>query len=178
MGSYAPENNFVKSSGYSFFPGDNNNGEGPIHCHGFAWGNDDMDVLARYKANNLFYVSMYDHMYQRGYVRNIAGAPMCGCVEKMPIASRSDCTQVNVQESYKFVKAAGDGFVGEITRADVQFQACQGANNNNNDLEAYYQRLVNEGKVTTEQQNLFKKYIVGNNNCNSAIESLIQKKGF
>ena len=81
--SYAPANNFVKSSGFSLFPGDNNNGEGAIHCHGFAWSNDDMDILARYKANNLFYVSMYDHMYQRGYVRNIPGAPMCGCLEKV-----------------------------------------------------------------------------------------------
>ena len=81
--SYAPENNFVDASGYTFFPGDNNNGEGPIHCHGFAWANDDADYYTRYKANNLFYVSMYDHMYQRGYVRNIAGAPMCGCVEKV-----------------------------------------------------------------------------------------------
>ena len=175
---YAPENNFINSSGFAVFRNPSGLNEGPIHCHGFAWANDESDTITRYKANNLFFVSMYDHMHQRGYVRNIAGAPMCGCVEKMPIASRSDCTQVNVQESYKFVKAAGDGFVGEITRADVQFQACQGANNNNNDLEAYYQRLVNEGKVTTEQQALFKQFIVGNNNCGNAIESLIEKKGY
>ena len=175
---YAPENNFVKSNGFAVFRNPSDLDEGPIHCHGFAWANDESDTITRYKANNLFYVSMYDHMHQRGYVRNIGGAPMCGCVEKMPIASRSDCTQVNVQESYKFTKASEDGFVGEITRADVEFQACQGANNDNNDLEAYYQRLVNEGKLTTDQQALFKKYIVGNNNCGSAIESLIEKKGY
>ena len=29
-----------------------------------AWGTDDMEADARYKGNNLFYVSMYDHMYQ------------------------------------------------------------------------------------------------------------------
>ena len=83
--SYAPDNNFVSASGYTVFPGDNGNGEGAIHCHGFAWTNDDMDYYTRYKANNLFYVSMYDHMYQRGYVRNIAGAPMCGCLEKVRV---------------------------------------------------------------------------------------------
>jgi len=60
------------------FPGDNDQGEGSIHCHGLAWSNNASDHTARYKANNLFFVSMYDHMYQRGYVKNIPGAPMCG----------------------------------------------------------------------------------------------------
>ena len=60
------------------YPGDGNNGEGAIHCHGLAWSDDVNDATARYKANNLFFVSMYDHMYQRGYVKNIPGAPMCG----------------------------------------------------------------------------------------------------
>ena len=69
---------FDSESGYIGFPEDNNNGEGAIHCHGLAWSNDVNDATARYKANYLFFVSMYDHMYQRGYVKNIPGAPMCG----------------------------------------------------------------------------------------------------
>ena len=60
------------------YPGDGGQGEGSIHCHGLAWSNDKNDHTARYKANNLFFVSMYDHMYQRGYVKNVPGAPMCG----------------------------------------------------------------------------------------------------
>ena len=71
------------TAGFMTFPGDNNDGEGAIHCHGFAWADDDGDPSSRYKANNLFYVSMYDHMLQRGYVRNIPGAPMCGCIEQV-----------------------------------------------------------------------------------------------
>ena len=67
-------------SGIVGFPGDQNRdgGEGAIHCHGLAWANDVYDASARYKGNNLFFVSMYDHMYQRGYVENVPGAPMCG----------------------------------------------------------------------------------------------------
>ena len=49
------------------------NTEGPVHCHGMAWGLDETEADARYKGNNLFYISMYDHMYQRGYVRNVPG---------------------------------------------------------------------------------------------------------
>ena len=78
---HAPYSSGVDANGFSLFPNDNNNGEGAIHCHGFAWALDDQEVLSRYKANNLFYVSMYDHMYTRGYVENIPGSPMCGCVE-------------------------------------------------------------------------------------------------
>ena len=78
---------FDSANGFSGFPGDDNNNskdaEGPIHCHGFAWSTDASDVTARYKGNNLFYVSMYDHMYQRGYTRNVPGAPMCACVEQV-----------------------------------------------------------------------------------------------
>ena len=43
-----------------------------------AWSNDANDPTARYRGNNIFYVSMYDHMYVRGYVGNVPGAPMCG----------------------------------------------------------------------------------------------------
>jgi len=57
--------------------------EGPIHCHGLGWADDVNDASSVYKGNNLFFISMYDHMRNRGYVRNIPGAPMCGCVEQV-----------------------------------------------------------------------------------------------
>ena len=67
-------------SGIVGFPGDQDQdgGEGAIHCHGLAWSNNVAHDSARYKGNNLFFVAMYDHMYQRGYVENVPGAPMCG----------------------------------------------------------------------------------------------------
>jgi len=71
------------SDAYSGFPFDNNEGEGAIHCHGLAWSDDPYDVTSRYMGNNLFYISMYDHMSQRGYVENIPGAPMCACAEQV-----------------------------------------------------------------------------------------------
>ena len=50
-----------------------------------------------YRGNNLFYVSLYDHMYVRGYVKNIPSAPMCACAEQMPTVSRADCTQIDFE---------------------------------------------------------------------------------
>ena len=58
-------NEFESDKGLLLFPNDNNNGEGAIHCHGLAWSEDVDHASNRYKGNNLFYVSMYDHMYVR-----------------------------------------------------------------------------------------------------------------
>ena len=74
--SLAPYANGVDANGFSVY-----DDEGPMHCHGFAWSTDDQDVSSRLKANALFFVSMYDHMHNRGYVGNVPGSPMCGCVE-------------------------------------------------------------------------------------------------
>lgn len=78
---YVDMNRHARASGtdggFALYPGDNADGEGAIHCHGLAWGDDDNDIESRYKGNNIFYVSMYDHLYVRGYVRNVPGAPMC-----------------------------------------------------------------------------------------------------
>lgn len=72
------------SSGQFIFPGDDAEGEGPIHCHGFVWDEfNQNDPSVMLKGNSLFYISMYDHLYNRGYVRNIPGAPMCGCAEQV-----------------------------------------------------------------------------------------------
>ena len=132
-------NEFESAGGFAVFPGDNSNGEGPIHCHGFAWADDEYDPTSRYRANNLFYVSMYDHMYVRGYVKQVPGAPMCACLEQMPVVSRSDCTQVDLVEEFKLVYD-GSGFNVEVTKSEINFTACKGRNNRNNDLWAYAAR--------------------------------------
>ena len=134
---------FNSADGIVQFPGDGDDGEGSIHCHGYAWANDEHDPTNRYKANNLFYVSMYDHMHQRGYVENIPGAPMCGCVEKMPTVTRSDCTQVDLTEDFT-VTFDGASIEAKFTKVEVDFNACQGKGGRNNDLFAYTHRLFEE----------------------------------
>jgi len=155
--------------GILVYPGDNNDGEGAIHCHGLAWSNDVNDHTARYKANNLFFVSMYDHMHQRGYVQNVPGAPMCGCVEQMPTVSRSDCTQVDLTETVKvtYDPEADPKFSSQLTYVEVDFNACRGINNRNNDLWAYLARLYYQGDVTPEQFGEAGR-IITDNGCSEA----------
>ena len=82
---------YTNMAGSIMFPGDDGNNqntaEGPIHCHGLAWATDPLDPSHNYRGNNIFYVSLYDHLYQRGYVRNVPGAPMCGCAEHVSTTS-------------------------------------------------------------------------------------------
>lgn len=169
--------NNLNTDGFLALNGDDEDGEGDTHCHGFAFSNHENDHETRYKGNNLFYISMYDHLYQRGYARNIPGAPMCGCVEQMPVVTRSDCTQVDVTEVYTFDYDPLSGFSVTVSDVKIDFNACQGLNNKNNDLSAYVARLETEGKVTLEQKNELKKHLVENGNCPTAIQRNMASKG-
>eukprot|EP00584_Thalassiosira_punctigera_P019063 CAMPEP_0172574420 /NCGR_PEP_ID=MMETSP1067-20121228/136690_1 /TAXON_ID=265564 ORGANISM="Thalassiosira punctigera, Strain Tpunct2005C2" /NCGR_SAMPLE_ID=MMETSP1067 /ASSEMBLY_ACC=CAM_ASM_000444 /LENGTH=504 /DNA_ID=CAMNT_0013367049 /DNA_START=150 /DNA_END=1660 /DNA_ORIENTATION=+ len=199
---------FDSDSGFMVFPGDNGNGEGSIHCHGFAWADDEYDPISRYKANNLFFVSMYDHMHQRGYVENIPGMPMCAykannlffvsmydhmhqrgyvenipgmpmcaCMDQMPIVTRSDCTQVDLTEDWEVV-FDGSAFTGRLTKVEVDFNACRGRNNRNNDLWAYAARLYDEGRMTAQQFGKVGRVLTNDQNCYHAVENAKAENGF
>jgi hypothetical protein len=147
-----------------------NQSEGAIHCHGVAWGADDNGVEAKLKYNNLFYVSMYDHMYTRGYVEKTVPndyVPMCGCIEDMPPVSRADCTEVTVTLTFT-VSQDSDGFLYAEPEddLDVQFAACEGIDFTNggkadNDLASYANVLVRDGKMKVRTQRAIFETLVG-----------------
>ena len=85
----------------------------------------------------------------------------------MPIVSRSDCTEIDATETWKFDWSNG-GFRATLERTEIEYNACQGANNRNNDLEAFYLRLLNEGRTTYQDFQEFKKTVVGNGQCDNA----------
>ena len=175
-----------KGAGFFTFPGDDNNkpytAEGPIHCHGFGWVDGDAtDPSVVYRANNLFYISMYDHMFQRGYVRNIEGAPMCGCAEEMPVVSRADCTEMTVAEKFSWTYASNTNtFVATLTDITIKFAACTGIDPTgaakNNDLWAYANRQFISGRIPRSKLQLLSKKIVGDNNCLAAQKRLFSSK--
>jgi len=145
--------------------------EGDVHCHGFAWSKDENDFTSRLKYNNFFYVSLYDHLYKRGYVENMVdsnAAPMCGCIEDMSPVSRADCTQIDAGLTFT-IKYDGISTVEAIPKEndlDVNFNACQGTDprtgeNQNNDLASYVYRLYLEGKITEEKKDFIYKTLVG-----------------
>jgi len=168
----SPQANHVEG-GFALFPGDVEEG---THCHGFIWSDDQDDASNVYKANNLFYVSMEDHLRTRGYVRNVPGAPMCGCLEQMPTVSRADCTQTSVKYLYdfKYTGESPDFLIATVIGRKVSFNACDGETNN--DLESKYDQMVENGEIT--RSDYFADIVVGEDNCADGIDKFLQDKGF
>ena len=150
-----------------------NNSEGEIYCHGLAWTNDDNHFSSQMRFNNFFYVSLYDHMYTRGYVQPTQDSDnidMCGCIEDMPKVSRADCTEIEASATFsvsfsddlKFqVSTVGDDLA-------VEFNACQGTNpsngnNANNDLASYVNRLHIRGEIDGNAKDKAFETLVGYN---------------
>jgi len=123
--------------------------ERDLHCHGLSWHSEDVDfrdtldanhvVNKQAKWNNLYFVSLYDHLYQRGYVNTITEArdfegaddmPMCGCVEDMPLAvARADCTEARGSGNYTFYQDQDTGrlkldYIEGTFK--IEYRACRG----------------------------------------------------
>jgi len=168
-------------SGFSIF-GDlktnKENIEGAVHCHGFAWGDDPLSVDNVYKGNLLFYVSMYDHLTQRGYARNIPGSPMCACAENMAVVTRADCTQISAEEKTSFEwTASTNTLVAAPMTKDLDFNACQGLDANNN-LQERVKKLHALNKISEAKKDAVGEILVGSKagNCNAAIEKFLGTK--
>jgi hypothetical protein len=77
------------------------------YCTATAWGAEN-STSELYKGNALYDIS-FGTMLRKGYVKNIDGAPMCGCVENMPVVSNTDCRELTVsKEEYSItITSAG-----------------------------------------------------------------------
>ena len=168
--------------GFAIFPGDSaNTGEGDAHCHGFAWSNDENAPDYRYRGNALFYVSLYDHLDTRGYVRNVPGAPMCSCIDKSPTASRSDCTNVEVEETFVFTRVfrnVRNNFIreAEIQTTSINFNNCPTDDGQDNDLGRWYDQEIRGQSATSDE--IFDKHIVGDCNDGDHYEEFLASKGY
>ncbi len=169
----SPQANHV-AGGFILYPG---GVERASHCHGFIWAKDEDSESNLYKANNLFYVSMEDHLRTRGYVRNVPGAPMCGCLEQMPTVSRADCTQTTHEYLYDFSYTGEPDalFEAKIIGRKVSFNECDGATAN--DLASKYEQMVGNGEIDDNSDD-FEKIVVGNGNCEENMVEFVESKGF
>jgi hypothetical protein len=86
----------------------------------------------------------------------------------MPTVTRSDCTQIDVVESFVIVYDSNTRtFAPKLTSVDVNFNACQGINNQNNNLWAYMARLYYQGDITPGQFGEAGR-IITNSDCEGA----------
>ena len=163
--SNAPQSAHVRD-GYSLY--------GPLgsqdaYCAGFAWGDDDGYAEAALKGNTLFHFAISEHVYSKGFVEEVPGAPMCGCVEKMPVVTEvPSCTDIEVtQEVNVRFDHIIDEIIAEVSVSSVTTNNCDGKS-----LPEHYATLSTQG-----EQEALAKIIVGDGQCTAAIGSFLETKG-
>merc|ERR1711971_1229786 len=152
--------------GYSIY------GDEPVYCEGFAWGND-WGISSALKGNALFKVGFMDN-FSSGRVEQVPGAPLCGCMDRMPVVTKAACTDVKAPSaivSVQFDSGAGV-FDAELSLGEVQYGNCDGL-----DLVEHYGALVDQGKASPADAAYMGKRIVGEGGCGAAINDFLSRKG-
>jgi len=101
-------------------------------------------------------MAMMTNLYKKGYVKNIPGAPLCGCVEQMPVIDGAAC--VKAIEGYKFDSK------GNVS-VQISWEDC------GMDLAAYYDTLDK-----SDMEKFFvKSKIVEHGTCAKASKSFMNE---
>jgi hypothetical protein len=95
-------------------------------------------------------------------------------MNQLPVATRSDCTQVDVIETFRLTYDSSSGFSAEITEANVRFNACRVPGGPNNNLEAYY-KYLNEDNPNDAAK--IEDYLVGRQGCEAASAAKLAEFG-
>uniref|UniRef100_A0A7S2YR81 Uncharacterized protein n=1 Tax=Entomoneis paludosa TaxID=265537 RepID=A0A7S2YR81_9STRA len=103
---------------------------------------------------------------------------MCSCVEQQAVVDRADCTEPEVIQNVRF-EIVGNSLEVDIMPFQVEFNACVGVDEQENDLLAFYQRLAAERRLsddtetTLEMMAAFQATVVGDDNCPIAMEAFL-----
>jgi hypothetical protein len=114
----SPKANHIKD-GWSIFP----NVETPTHCVGFTWEEGESSDI--FKGNALYDISLRNTV-TKGYYKSVPGAPLCGCIEQMPVVEKAGCrTAVGGAITYAFKYDAETGAVSASNSVDVTYTDCE-----------------------------------------------------
>ncbi|KAL7482182.1 hypothetical protein ACHAW6_007872 [Cyclotella cf. meneghiniana] len=117
----APSSNHV-NAGVSLYGGIN--GYEAAFCHGFAWEDGSLDDA--FKGNLLFLSEIYENMHNRGLSNNVPGAPMCGCIEKMPVVTRADCSMLEYNGRFVFKHSPHTNSITARGKVTIDTVECNG----------------------------------------------------
>lgn len=146
----AAKSNHIKDSSMTYF---DTNSARQAKCTGFAYEKGSFGDAVKY--NTLFHMAMKTNLYNDGYVKNIPGAPMCGCVEQMPIVDKVDC--IEPVEGYSI---DSNGNVG----VEMSWKSCT-----HTSLKTHYNTLNKTGM----EKYFFNKKVVDQGQCAAAAASFM-----
>jgi len=140
-----------------------------LYCEGFAWDNKDGGSLSNaLKGNALFKVGFADNMFLNGNVEQVPGAPLCGCMDRMPVVTNAACTSVTAPGSVVDVTFTAGVFDASFTLGTITYKPCDG------DLRSHYKTAVGaEGPDAA----YIDTRVVGEGGCHAAINTFLYTKG-
>eukprot|EP00571_Detonula_confervacea_P009087 CAMPEP_0172316950 /NCGR_PEP_ID=MMETSP1058-20130122/30102_1 /TAXON_ID=83371 /ORGANISM="Detonula confervacea, Strain CCMP 353" /LENGTH=1231 /DNA_ID=CAMNT_0013031391 /DNA_START=247 /DNA_END=3942 /DNA_ORIENTATION=- len=140
-----------------------------VYCEGFAWGKDSGSLSNALKGNALFHVGFVDNLFSNGNVEQVPGAPLCGCMDRMPVVTNATCT--NVTASGSVVDVSFDSTAGlfdaSFTIGDIGYDDC-------GDLSSHYKAVVG---ADSPDAAYIDSRVVGDGGCHDAINGFLSKKG-
>jgi len=137
----SPESNHIKE-GWGLF----RETETETHCVGFTWKTTEEKELI---GNMLYDVSLRNTV-TKGYVKGVPGAPMCGCIENMPVVEKAACrtaVKTSNEQEYRFYFDAGavedplDELYARVN-VPIEYKECD-----NQDLATHYESKFGPGKI-------------------------------
>jgi hypothetical protein len=144
----AAKSNHIKAMSMTYY---DTNSKDQAYCSAFAYDKGSFGDAVKY--NTLFHMAMKTNLYNNGLVKNIPGAPLCGCVEQMPIVDNATC--IEAVEGYTI---DSNGKVG----VNISWKNC-------GDIPSYYDSL---DRTKTEKYFVNSK-IVGKGMCPAAALSFM-----
>lgn len=154
--TYARQSNHINRAAFTYYDSASAN---EAFCTGFAYEEGSFGEAVKY--NTLFHMAMMTNLYGDGYVKNIPGAPLCGCAEQMPIVSNAKCTKAI--EGYTI-----DSTTGEIS-VNISWEDC------GSDLATYYDTFASRDPIEKE---FMHSRIVGTDagQCEAAAKSFMNDR--
>ena len=159
----SPQSNHI-ANGWSVFPGS----ETATHCVGFTWNDEDTELLG-----NMMYDVSLRQTALKGYRRGVPGAPMCGCVEHMPVVESATCRTAVKDPAgivYSFQYNAESGYVSASNTVGITYQACENA-----DLATQYKANHADSE---EAASWIDEHLVGVGNCDADLEEYLNEEQF
>jgi len=152
------------NDGYSIYGQDQTN---DVYCEAFAWGTDEGSIKSALKGNALFEIGFANML--NGSVEQIPGAPLCGCLDRMPVVTNAKCTQVTSVDSSVEVT-----FMSNLGVFDSTFNLGTIMNADCGDFVSHYKDL--EGGNDTPDTSFVAERIVGDTGCADATAAFLATK--
>ena len=157
--------------GYSIYPSD---GVNDIYCEGFAWGTDKGSLDAGLKGNELFKAGFMNNFYANGLVKQVPAAPMCGCIDRMPVVTDAKCIEATTDSASFTITydSTLEDLGASLTLGNITYGECSEGN-----LLEHYKVLADKGRAGAEDVTYMESRIVGDGNCPVATSSFLATKG-